>query len=407
MKIIAESACNHNGSVDVLRQLVSACKYSGADYFTCQVMILDEFCEQSYDRYKLYEDIIISKNDWKSIFGMCQREGIQVIPCVLDIESFRFCYDYGFRMVKVHGSDINNIPLLTAISQVDCGVLLETQCATYVEISIAVNLIKNNLIALFTGFSNYPTEIKDLHLNTIETLKEFGVATGYADHSRDPNVALMVMARGYDYLELHVTNDRATRNYDWQVSYTPSELKIIVEQVKYYGNSFGLRCKHPCYYEKMYRNGMYKKVLESGYKRSNKGEFYIEHLLNKFSGNAVSIIARNNSSRLPHKVLLPFKNTTVIQYLYDSMSSHFNRVYVATSRLPSDDDLVSDKINVFRGSAESVVDRMLMLSLHLQVSTIFRVTGDNPFTCPIIMKRMLYLMNRHNLDYIKIGRAHV
>ena len=44
MKIIAESAFNHNGNLNYLLELANAAKKSRSDYFTVQVYNTDAFC---------------------------------------------------------------------------------------------------------------------------------------------------------------------------------------------------------------------------------------------------------------------------------------------------------------------------------------------------------------------------
>ena len=56
MKIIAESAFNHSGSLDYLLKLSDVAKESEADIFTVQVMNVDNFCVKEYERYPIYKD---------------------------------------------------------------------------------------------------------------------------------------------------------------------------------------------------------------------------------------------------------------------------------------------------------------------------------------------------------------
>ena len=87
MKVIAETAFNHNGDVDYLIGLIYEAKNSGADYVTVQIMDTKSFCVEDYERYKIYIDNEISKSDWKKIFNVCAHLGLELIPCVLDESS--------------------------------------------------------------------------------------------------------------------------------------------------------------------------------------------------------------------------------------------------------------------------------------------------------------------------------
>jgi sialic acid synthase SpsE len=62
MKIIAESAFNHNGNFNYLKELALSSKASGADYFTVQVMNVDAFCVKEYEKFNLYKETEFSTN---------------------------------------------------------------------------------------------------------------------------------------------------------------------------------------------------------------------------------------------------------------------------------------------------------------------------------------------------------
>lgn len=413
MKIIAESACNHNGDLNILLQLAFTSKQSGADFFTVQVMHVDTFCDVNYSKTTLYKQLEFTKKEWINCFDYCKLNQINLIPCVLDETSFKWCYDYGFKLMKIHGTDITNKPFLNYLqSKKDCKYILETQGATLFEMEFAIHILSDSIEALFTGYSNYPTEIEDLNLNCIETLKQYSYKTGYADHSTDTcNIPLMILSKGYDYIEKHITLSRNHRGYDWQVSLYPHEFSMMTSTLSHYTMALGVSYKYPCNNESQYRSIMYKKVMNCGHftlKRADIGLTWIEQLIEDTTKHkiiGVSIIARLNSRRLPNKVLKPFHTKTIIEDLYSRLSVYFNTLYITTSNLPQDDLLANcfDSKHVFRGHPESVIDRLLALCIDKKLYAVFRVTGDNPFTDPSVMKEMELLMIQHDLDYVRVN----
>jgi sialic acid synthase SpsE/spore coat polysaccharide biosynthesis protein SpsF (cytidylyltransferase family) len=418
MKIIAESAFNHNGNFDYIKELALISKNCGADYFTVQVMNVDAFCTKEYSKYQLYKETEFSFEKWREIFDYCKEIGIEVIPCVLEEESFNDCYEYGFKLVKIHATDITNEPFLKLIaSKVNIKVILETQCASLFEVKFALNILGEDKVeALFSGFSNYPTEVEDLNLNVLDSFKrKFNHKIGYADHSLDvANIPLMLMAKGCDYLEKHITVSRNNRNFDYQVSLYPHEFSAMVSTIRHYSMALGNGIKHPSENEDKYRNIMYKKVLPgvSVLKRADNGQYYIDNYIKEFDKKnaVVALIARLKSHRLKQKVLKPFHTNEMIIDLFKRLStSSKTKVILATSNLPEDVPLVKlfeDKgFNVFKGDAVSVIDRMLDLAFQEKAGCIFRVTGDNPFTDPYLMDEMIDLLVENNLDYVKVNNV--
>lgn len=419
MKIIAESAFNHNGSLAYLLELAQTAKLSNADYFTVQIMDVDAFCTSDYTKYDLYKSTEIKKDQWLKLFDYCKEIDLPIIPCVLEEKSFDFVYEQDFRLIKLHATDITNEPFLKHMAlKRDVKFLLETQCATIFEIKYAIQILKEeNIEALFTGYSNYPSDVEELNLNALDYLKQvFKLKTGFADHSLDvQHIPLMVLSKGASYIEKHITVTRNNRNYDWQVSLYPHEFSCMVNTIKHYTLALGNRAKHPTKNEKAYRDIMYKKIIpnENILKRADNGYTFIENKINSFKKDKViiALIARLKSKRLKQKVLLPFLENELIVDLYNRISTTkgVDSVVLATSDLKEDQPLFDrfEQLNLeaYKGDAISVIDRMLGLAFEKQATAIFRVTGDNPFTDPSIMEKMITLMIENDLDYVKVNNV--
>jgi len=416
MKIIAESAFNHNGDVQYLKELAIEAKKAKADYFTAQIYKTEDFCDTEYSKFQICKDVELSVNQWLDFFEHCRKIDLELIPCVLDIPSFRLCYSAGYRFIKIHATDILNIPMLELISSHDCRAILETQCATERDVNTAIQVLGKSVHALFHGFSDYPTKYKDQNLRALDYMRERWplFKLGFADHTIDTaSIPLMALAKEVDYIEKHITLDRSNSNYDWQVSLEPNEFAEMVEIVNEYSIALGNRWKHPCKEEAKYRNIMYKKYLGQGADmkvlRSDNGKDYYEHLLEGYDKGKViiSIIARLKSTRLQRKVVLPFKNDLLLFDLIRRLqtSKKISKTILATSWLEEDRELVDEaqkrNIDVYEGHPLSVIDRMLDLADNEKASAVVRITGDNPFTDPEILDLMVDLYLNHSLDYVR------
>jgi N,N'-diacetyllegionaminate synthase len=415
MKVIAESAFNHNGDFEYLKQLAITAKQSGADYFTFQIMDPDEFCELNYSKYSIYQENTFPGDTWIKLFDYCKELDLKTIPCVLDKKSFLLCYEYGYRFYKIHATDILNKPFLELLSNYDdVEIILETQCATYQDIEFALSIIGDKVQCLIHGFSNYPTEYEDLNLDALDYLKEyFPYPIGLADHSLDTKgVPLIAMTKGVEYLEKHITLSRNDRHFDWQASLNKEEFTILMNTIKNYQKVFGLGVKHPVKNELAYRTVMYKKVvsgLEDDQKRSDQNQDYLTTLIDGFSTQdiGIALIARLKSQRLKKKVLKPILDKPLIEQLYLNLTTSEvdQNVWLATSNLEEDNELAdlfkSKDYNVFRGHPVSVIDRMLSLAIKEKWGGVFRVTGDNPLTSIQLVDRMTQLLKKNDLDYVR------
>jgi len=416
MLIIAESAFNHNGDINYLKNLAIVAKNAGADYFTIQIYDTDEFCDINYSKYQICKEVELQQEDWLEFFKFCDEKGIELIPCVLDLKSFVFSYDCGFKLMKIHATDILNIPFLTEIARHDCKFLLETQCATVRDINISLSILKNKVEVLFHGFSDYPTKFIDQNLRSLDFIRkkwpEFKI--GFADHTLDTTgIPLMALAKEVDYLEKHITLDRENGNYDWQVSLEPEEYTEMVNSIREYEVTLGQEWKHPRPAEAVYRDIMYKKYLEknSGLKvmRSDGGKDYYEYIISSYDKNKIiaTIIARLKSSRLTRKVMLPFKNDLLLFDLMKRLetSKKLSKIILTTSYLEEDKELVDEakkrNLPVYSGHPLSVIDRMLDMAEAEKAGAVVRITGDNPFTDPEILDIMAGLYLEYELDYVR------
>jgi len=416
MLVIAESAFNHNGDVDYLKNLARAAKDSNADYFTVQVYETAEFCEPDYSKFQICKDVELSHDQWGEIFDYCNEIGIDLIPCVLDIKSFHFCYEHGYRFLKIHATDILNIPFLEEIVKHDCRLILETQCATERDINASLKILNEKAEVLFHGFSDYPTKFEDQNLRSLDYIRKQWpqYKTGFADHTLDvKGIPLMALAKEADYLEKHITLSRQNGNYDWQVSLEPSEFKEMVKVIREYEVTLGKFWKHPRPAEARYRPIMYKKYLgeaeDQVVKRSDGGIDYYENLLSSYDRSKIiiTIIARLKSNRLQRKVMLPFKNDLLLFDLMKRLevSEKISKIILATSFLDEDKELVEEanrrNLPVYPGHPLSVIDRMLDMADQEKAGAVVRITGDNPFTDPEILDIMAGLYVDHDLDYVR------
>ena len=120
---------------------------------------------------------------------------------------------------------------------------------------------------------------------------------------------------------------------------------------------------------------------------------------------AAIIQARMGSKRLPGKVLLPFGNTLLLQYLIDrvSKSRYIDGIVVATSTNSSDDVIHEycrkNDILCFRGSELDVLCRYYHAALEFGVDIIVRLTADDPYKDPAIIDCVIETFLDDNVDY--------
>ncbi|KZR78106.1 cytidylyltransferase domain-containing protein [Prochlorococcus marinus] len=129
---------------------------------------------------------------------------------------------------------------------------------------------------------------------------------------------------------------------------------------------------------------------------------------------AIIIQARLGSSRLPGKVLLPLGKTTVLGYLVNRIGSskiiNNIKLIVATSNDKRDDTLFNycqkNSINCFRGDELNVLDRFYKCALQYRISTIIRLTADNPLICTDQLFNLYDTFLSRKADYVFFDQSY-
>lgn len=121
------------------------------------------------------------------------------------------------------------------------------------------------------------------------------------------------------------------------------------------------------------------------------------------------IIARTVSTRLPLKVLRDFgPHLSMLDFLIQRVKNEksIDKVYLCTSN-ENVDDILEDiayrnSIEIYRGSADEVIERLLSVGEIEEADILVRITGDNPFTAVEMISKQINFLEKHTLDYVRL-----
>ena len=122
--------------------------------------------------------------------------------------------------------------------------------------------------------------------------------------------------------------------------------------------------------------------------------------------NAIFIIARLSSKRVPNKNILDINGIPMISRLHSRLmnSKLADKIIVCTSE-DSSDDILEDYCNknnilVGRGSLNNVMERICNVADFFNVKNIIEVLGDNPFVDANLIDFAIRLFNTGKYDYV-------
>jgi N,N'-diacetyllegionaminate synthase len=263
--IIAEAGVNHNGDINLARQLIDVAAESGADLVKFQTFIADELVakhakkanyqnqttDASESQHAMIRKLELTRDMHVSLIEYCESQRIQFFSTGFDPESVDLLVDLGLENFKVPSGEITNLPYLRHVGRYGKPVILSTGMATLDEIEVALNILENagtprKKITVLHCNTEYPTPMVDVNLRAMLTIRDtLGVKVGYSDHTSGIEVAIAAVALGATVIEKHFTLNRNLPGPDHQASLEPGELKSMVTSIRNIEEALGDGIKRP------------------------------------------------------------------------------------------------------------------------------------------------------------------
>ncbi len=124
--------------------------------------------------------------------------------------------------------------------------------------------------------------------------------------------------------------------------------------------------------------------------------------------NIAIVTSRMESSRLPGKAMLSFGGKPMFLYIIDRIYKYSKLIdkIVGCTTTTKINNIISDitydnNYKCYREPPGYLIQKMLNIATIEGADTIVRITGDNPFTCPFVLDRLL--QNLGDYDYIRMG----
>jgi N-acetylneuraminate synthase len=245
--LIAEIGINHNGKLDIAKQLIDASVDAGFDAVKFQKRTIDKVYTNNFldsprespwgtTQRDQKEGLEFSTNDYKLIDSYCKEKRIQWSASAWDIDAQVFLQQFDCTFNKVASPMLGHIPLLKLIASEKKRTFISTGMSTLEEIDEIVKIFKdaNCPFELMHCNSTYPMKDEDANLRCIPMLKErYGCEVGYSGHESSLiKVCTAAVALGATSLERHITLDRAMYGSDQAASIEINALRNFAESVR-------------------------------------------------------------------------------------------------------------------------------------------------------------------------------
>lgn len=257
--IIAEAGVNHNGDMELARQMVVAAKKSGADYVKFQTavpeLVISAFAPKAQyqkettgdgeSQLEMCRKIHLPLEAYAELSNLCRREGIGFMSTPFDLVSIDCLAALDMDYWKIPSGEITNLPYLRKIAAPGRKIIMSTGMSTLDEVRAAVNILIDGGVRVDDLFllhctTQYPTPYTDVNLRAMLELRTIPCGgVGYSDHTPGIEIPVAAVAMGAKIIEKHFTLDKSMEGPDHKASLDPEELTAMVSAIRHIEQALG------------------------------------------------------------------------------------------------------------------------------------------------------------------------
>ena len=230
--ITAEIGINHNGDLDIAKQLIDGAIFTGCDAVKFQKRTVEKvYSKEELDKPRESPwgttnreqkfGLEFGKKEYDEIDKYCREKGIYWFASAWDMDSQKFLRQYDLKYNKIASAMLTHKGLLNMVAEEKKYTFISTGMSVMEEIETAVDIFKKSdcPFELMHCNSTYPMKEEDANLNVIPALRQkFKCNVGYSGHEYGLIVACAAAALGATSIERHITLDGSMYGSDQAAS---------------------------------------------------------------------------------------------------------------------------------------------------------------------------------------------
>lgn len=325
--VIAEAGVNHNGDIEVAKQMIDVAVEAGANAvkfqtFKTEDLILTSIEKAPYQKkttdvsenqYMMLKKLEVSFEHHKILQKYCQERGIIFLTTPFESTSLKEIEQLDVPAIKVAATDLTNIKFLREVAALGKPIILSAGMCYMDEVRMALESIYpiNKNVILLQCTANYPIKDEEANISVIDTFKkEFDILIGYSDHSVGVGASPYAVAKGAKVIEKHFTLDKDMSGPDHKASVTPDELKQLINEIRKVERYLGKDIKIPTFSEQGTRKSLQKCFVAA--RNIEQGECFTEKNIVAKRTNGEGISALYYDQLLLKKATRSYKVNDII-----------------------------------------------------------------------------------------------
>jgi len=274
--IIAEAGVNHNGSIEMAKELIAVAAEAGADAVKFQTFKAEKSVSkyapkadyqkkttaETESQLDMIKKLELDEDAHYKLIEHCRSRNIEFLSAPFDFDSIDLlARKLDLQRLKIPSGEITNGPCLLYIAQTGKPVILSTGMSTLGEVETALGVLAFGYLAirdkpslekfqdaycseagwealkekviLLHCTTEYPAPFEDVNLRVMETMRTaFGLPVGLSDHTLGITIPIAAVSLGAAVIEKHFTLDRNLPGPDHKASIEPDELKSMVTAIR-------------------------------------------------------------------------------------------------------------------------------------------------------------------------------
>ena len=265
--VIAEAGVNHNGSIDLAKQLIDAAVDAGADVVKFQTFRAEQVVARSAEKaayqkrdaldtqtmYEMLKALELSYDQFRELKRYADERGIMFMSKG-HLEDVDFLVDLGVPALKIDSAAVVYLSLLRKAAGTGLPLVISTGASKLGEVERALSVVAEHgdpPVVLLHCTTAYPSPYEQINLRAMCTLEAaFGIPVGHSDHSVGIEVPLAAAALGATVIEKHFTLDCSMPGPDHKASLEPDDLKRMISGIRKIHAALGDGRKRPTALEK-------------------------------------------------------------------------------------------------------------------------------------------------------------
>ena len=267
--IIGEIGQNHNGDVEIAKKLIDVVSEPVVDELFSNELkpmnaikltkrdLNEELSKSAMNKPylsphsfgKTYGEhrsfLELSDEEHYEVYKYAKSKGLEFVDTLCAVGCLSIFKYFEPDKLKVASRDLTNLPLLEALAETKVPIILSTGMGGKKELDNALDVITryHTNITILHCLSQYPSEYKNINLNTIpyliENYKDYTI--GYSDHSIGIMIPVAAVALGAQVIEKHITLDRRMKGTDHAGSLAPDGIRRMLRDIRNLEQALGIK----------------------------------------------------------------------------------------------------------------------------------------------------------------------